>query len=149
MDNHLLMIHSSIWKALLRCRAVQVLPAKIVNVCELLCLTFRPQFVDQVFLRWWLREYLHCASGIPSQHEQWELPFPLTLQAVLHHPRTVLPSYSAEIVFLSFLTCSALWVEERRKCTKSGSEGCRLWQWNCHFLCAHHCQHLHEFWTHM
>lgn len=85
---------------LLRYRALQLLSAKIINVYELLCLTFRPQFVEQVFLRQWLREHLPCASGTASQHEQQELPSPLTLQAVSHYPRTVLPSYSAETSIL-------------------------------------------------
>lgn len=86
---------------LLRCRALQLLPAKIINVCELLCLTFGPQFVEQVFLRQWLREHLPCASGAASQHEQRELPSPLTLQAVSHYPHTVLPSYLAETSILA------------------------------------------------
>lgn len=42
------------------------------------------------------------------QHEQWELPFPLTLQGMSHHPHTVLPPSSAEILILSFLTCLSL-----------------------------------------
>lgn len=85
---------------LLRCRALQLLPAKIINVCELLCLPFGPQFVEQVFLRQWLREHLPCASGATSQHEQRELPSPLTLQAVSHYPHAVLPSYLAETSIL-------------------------------------------------
>lgn len=141
----------SLWFILVvgrHCQDAELLPAKLINVCELLCLTSRPQFVKRVFLRWWLREYLRCASGFLSQHEQWELPFPLTLQAVLRHLRTILPSSSAEILILSFLTCSSLWVGEGRKCSKFGSEGWKWRQWNWQSSCARHYQHVHDFWTH-